>query len=443
MRPTSMTPAHARAARLAYVLIVLVATLTNLHFDPSMAEVPMRLVRAIDPTPSLSDAIDAARNVLLFAGLGAVWVATSRLARPASTLARVTIVSLLLSTCVEAMQLFSPVRNSSILDVTTDTIGGLVGGLFTLGAFALIDEGARKRSYFGIPAVLLAASYGLATVMEAFIPLFRQEELLPQLGGSISDRIGRAITAIRPESITTLPLTDAVIFFPVGVFAAIAMVESGMSEAVSAILVIFVAAIIYPAVEVVHGVAAVPIVLGAAVTHVVAASLGAIVAAICMGPLKRRFPTRMRSRALAVAYSLIILVWSWRPFRLDLSMNGMADQFTADHLVPLQALASRGDLFSVTDVISQGIIFFPLGALLAVWPLARRGKLRGFLPAIYVSIILEVGKIPISERFMDVTHILIQSAGAALGFLLVRRLGYPVSGTLLGHSAPLPSRPNK
>lgn len=437
MRPSSMTPAYARAARLAYLLIILVATLSNLHFDPSLADVPMRLVRAIDPTPSLSDAVDAARNVLLFAGLGAVWVATSRLSRPTSTLARATILSLLLSACVEALQLFSPVRNASILDVTTDTIGGLVGGVFTLGAFALINDAARKRSYIGIPAVLLAASYGLATVMEAFIPLFRQEELLPQLGGSIGDRIGRAITAIRPESITSLPLTDVVIFFPAGVFAVIALVESGISASVSAILVICAAAIVYPSVEVVHGVAAVPIIIGAAIVHVAAASLGAVAAALCMKPLRRQFRTRIRARAVAAAYAFVILVWSWRPFRLDLSASGMVDQFTADHLIPLRALAQRGDLFSVTDVISQGIIFFPLGALLAVWPLARRGKLRGLLPAIYLSIILEVGKIPISERFMDVTHIFIQSAGAALGFLLVRRLGYPVSGTLLETDATL------
>ena len=440
MRPSSMTPAHARAARLAYLVIVLIATLSNLHFDPSLADVPMRFARAIDLTPRLSDAVDAVRNVLLFAGLGAVWVATSRLSRPASTLARVTILSLLLSACVETLQLFSPIRDASILDVTTDTIGGFVGGIFTLGAFALIDEGARKRSYFGIPAVLLAASYGLATVMEAFIPLFRQEDLLPQLGGSISERIGRAITAIRPESITSLPLTDGVIFFPAGLFATIALVESGLPASVSAVLVICVAAIVYPSVEVVHGVAAVPIVLGAVVVHVAAASLGAVTAALCIGPSSgRHFRIRSRARAVEAAYAFVILVWSWRPFRLDLSTVAMVDQFTADHLIPLRALAQRSDLFSVTDVISQGIIFFPLGALLAVWPLARRGKLRGLLPAIYLSIILEVGKIPISERFMDVTHIFIQCAGAGLGFLLVRRLGYPVSGTLLGTDTLLPA----
>jgi VanZ family protein len=425
-----MTPGHARAARLAYVAVVLVATLTNLHMDPSLADVPPRLIRALNLSPHLSDAIDAARNLLLFAGLGAVWVATGRLARPTVTLVALTIVSLLLSTSVETFQLFSPSREASIMDVTTNTIGGLVGGLVTLGAFAVIDERARKRSVIGIPAVLLAAAYGLATIMESFIPLFRQE-LLPQLGGSIGDRIGRAITAIRPESIAQIPFTDAFIFFPAGVFAVVALVESGVSGAVAAFAVVCLASVLYPVVEVVHGVAAEPIILGAAMIHVAAACAGAIAAAWGLPSFSRRFSLRGRAGIVAVAYSLVIMVWSWRPFRLDLSLASMADQFTADHLVPLQALASRGDLFSVTDVVAQGVIFFPLGALLAVWPLRRTGPLRGLAPAIYIAVVLEVGKIPLAERFMDVTHILIQSAGAALGFLLVRRMGYSVNGELL------------
>jgi VanZ family protein len=425
-----MSPGHARAARIAYILVVLVATLTNLHPHFTLHHIHWRLHRALDATPELKDAIDAVRNVVLFAGLGAVWVATSRLAKPVRTLTTLTIVSLLLSAGVEALQLFSPVRNSSILDVFTDTTGGLMGGLVTLGAFAIIDEGARKRSYIGIPAVMLAVSYGLATVMEAFIPLFRQD-LLPQLGGSIGDRIGRAIDAIRLSSVTVLPLTDAIIFIPAGIFAVVAMVESGMSRVNAAFVTMSAAALLYPAVEVIHGVAAEPILLGAALVHVVAAVCGAIAAATWLAPFAKRFVIRDRARIVAACYVVVIMVWSWRPFSLELSFASMAAQFTAEHLIPLRALSGRADLFSVTDVIAQGVIFFPLGALLAVWPVARKGWLRGVLPAVYIAIILEAGKIPIAGRFMDVTHILIQSAGAALGFVLVRRLGYPVYGTLL------------
>jgi hypothetical protein len=77
------------------------------------------------------------------------------------------------------------------------------------------------------------------------------------------------------------------------------------------------------------------------------------------------------------------------------------------------------------------VTFFPLGALLAVWPLRRHGRLRGLAPAIYLAVVLEAGKIPIADRFLDVTHVLIQGAGAAIGFLLVRRLGYKVQGEML------------
>ena len=425
-----MTPGHARAARLGYVAVVLVATLSNLHFDPTWADVPPRLIRALNFTPHLSDAIDAARNVLLFAGLGAVWIATSRLARPTATIVRATIISLVFSACIETLQLFSPVREASLIDVTTDTIGGLVGGLITLGAFAVVDDTAGERSYVGIPAVILAAGYGLATIMESFIPLFRQD-LLPQLGGSVSERIGRAILAIRAESITQIPVVDGLIFFPAGMFTVVALMESGVAGAVAALFVVFGAVIVYPAVEVLHGVSAEPIILGAALTHIIAVSTGAVVAACGLGSFGRRFTIDARARFLAAGYALVVMLWSWRPFRLDLSASSMAEQFSASHIVPLQALAERGDLFSVTDVVTQGVIFFPLGALLAVWPLRRKGPLSGLLPAIYLAVILEVGKIPIAERFMDVTHILIQSAGAALGFLLLRRVGYRVNGELL------------
>src|SRR6185312_7506890 len=255
MRPSSMTPRHTRIARLAYVAIILVATLSNLHADPTWADVPPRLARALDLTPRLSDAIDAVRNILLFAGLGVVWIATSRLRRPGATLLRVVIISFLMSGCIETLQLFSPVRNASLIDVITDTIGGLAGGLVTLAAFALMTDRADERSYLGIPSALFAVSYGVATIMEAFMPLFRQD-LLPQLGGSIGERIGRAIAAIRPDSITQIPLIDVLVFFPAGVFAVVALMENGLSSVPATFVTICLAAIIYPAVEVVHGVAA-------------------------------------------------------------------------------------------------------------------------------------------------------------------------------------------
>src|SRR5881227_3533587 len=73
-----MTPEQRfRAARWGYVAVVLLATLTQLHFSSDLTAAGERLVRAFTPSLGWRDAIDGLRNTVLFAGLGAVWVVTS------------------------------------------------------------------------------------------------------------------------------------------------------------------------------------------------------------------------------------------------------------------------------------------------------------------------------------------------------------------------------
>jgi glycopeptide antibiotics resistance protein len=105
-------------------------------------------------------------------------------------------------------------------------------------------------------------------------------------------------------------------------------------------------------------------------------------------------------------------------------------QFSLERLVPLQGLASR-DLFTVADVVKPFFLFFPLGALLAVWPLRRRGALGYCLPAIYLAVITEIGQGFVEGRFFDGTDLLIQCAAAAIGWLVVRQAGYEVYGGVL------------
>src|SRR5437764_10870331 len=66
------------AVRLAYVAIILFATMTQLDFSPDLTAAGARLARAFTPSLGWRDAIDGLRNTVLFAGLGAVWVVTSR-----------------------------------------------------------------------------------------------------------------------------------------------------------------------------------------------------------------------------------------------------------------------------------------------------------------------------------------------------------------------------
>lgn len=418
-------------ARIAYLLIILVATLTNLHFEPNMADVAMRLHRALDLSVHMNDVVDGARNLVLFAGLGAVWLATTHTTRPLRVIARVTALGLVLSFGVEVLQLFSPVRRSSVLDVTTDTLGTLAGALGTLIAFDSVKSKVGKPSYVGIPAFVFALSYGAGILMETFFPLLRQN-LLPNVGGEVRQRLGEAWAAIDPHWTANLPLTDIVIFFPLGVFAVATAAEAGIPFAVAWPIVALVGAAVVAGVELAHGVALVPIVPAAIAVHAAAIAGGALVAALSLHAYATRLDGRGRTRLLLAAYAVVTMVWSWRPFRLEVNRQAMAAQFSVEHLIPLRALASRMDLFSVTDVITQFVLFLPIGALLVVWPLRRTGALRGLFPALYLSVILELGKIVVAERFMDVTHILIQCSGAAIGWLLIHRAGFRSYGELLG-----------
>lgn len=414
-------------ARIGYILVILLATLSDLHFDPSTAEVPFRLARAFDLRLHMHDAVDAVRNLALFAGLGVVWIVTSPSGRVVRSMWRVTVIGFLLSVCVETLQLFSPVRNSSIIDVTTNTVGTFAGALCIIACILLVHAARGEKSFVGIPAFLFAGTYGVAVLMEAFAPLFRQA-LLPNLGGGVAERLGEAWQAMQLNSIKQIPLIDILLFLPAGAFAVAALAESGVSYAWAWPVAALVGTLLCAVTEVLHGVAGEPIQLGAIVSHGGAITLGAWGAARWLPAVSTRWRGRERPRMLLLAYGVVILLWSWRPFVPELSAESIREQLQPVHWIPLAAMAQRVDLFSVTDIVTQFLLYLPLGALLAVWPLRTRGVWRGILPALYLAVVMEGGKVLVAERFMDVTHILIQVAGAAIGWIVLRRSGFPVYG---------------
>jgi VanZ family protein len=143
-RPAAPDPAHRRAgrarpspgaehprarlaARLAYVAIVLLATLSRLHAEPSLRFAGWRLYRALNPSFHAMDVVDGVRNVVLFAGLGAVWVVTARTLRVWPGRVARDARGRALSVAVEARSSSRPTRVASVLDVLTNGVGAFVG----------------------------------------------------------------------------------------------------------------------------------------------------------------------------------------------------------------------------------------------------------------------------------------------------------------------------
>ncbi len=425
-----------RTARIAYVAVVALATLTDLHLSGDLSAATRRLARSLDPGIGWRDAVDGLRNVALFAGLGAVWVATSVSGMVRAEVRKAVLVGCALSALVEGMQVFSPVRTASIVDLATNTFGAFAGAIAV--AYVIADIGRTKgaRSYLGIPAFLLAGAYMLATLCEALTPLFSSEQL-PDIPGGPVAWLHEGLHASLPLSLSQIPVTDFLLFAPAGFLLVMMLSERETPEAWRRAAVVGAGLVIVA--ELAHGLIRLPIRWEAAAVRAVAWGFGAWAAHRWLAPLSQTFRGPARARAALGAYAALLVLWGWRPFLPETSGAAIADQLTLGHFVPLQALAGRADVFSALHVAQQFFLYFPLGCLLAVWPLRLAGRWSHLWPGVWLAVVIEAGHVVVAGRFMDVTNLLISCSGLGMGWLLVRRVGFRPYGAALPPSKPRPA----
>ena len=416
------------AARWGYVAVVLLATLTQLHFSPDLAAAGERLVRAFTPSLGWRDAIDGLRNTVLFAGLGAVWVVTSRSGNVRAEIRRATLVGLALSATVEGLQVFSPVRTASIVDVTTNTLGALLGagGVALLIAAVVAAKGAR--SYLGVPTLLVAGAYAGAALCEALTPLFGPAALPWTAGGPVG-RLHAALQAAGPISFDTLPLIDLLLFAPVGFLFVMLSRERGRDA--RWVGVAGAGAGLTLVAELGHGMLGFPIWWGAVLVRVAAVGLGGWAAHRALPALTQLLRGAVRARAALLAYGALLVLWGWRLFLPRTDLHAIAAQLAPENLVPLASLAQRVDAFSALHVLQQFLLYLPLGSMLAVWPLRLTGRWAHLGPGVWLAGVMELGHVVIVDRTFDPTNALIACAGLAIGWVVVRRSGFVPYGEAL------------
>ena len=416
------------AARWGYVVVVLLATLTQLHFSPDLAAAGERLARAFTPSLGWRDAIDGLRNTVLFAGLGAVWVVTSRSGNVRAEIRRATLVGLALSATVEGLQVFSPVRTASIVDVTTNTLGALLGagGVALLIAAVVAAKGAR--SYLGVPTLLVAGAYAGAALCEALTPLFGPAALPWTAGGPVG-RLDAALHAAGPISFDTLPLIDLLLFAPVGFLFVMLLRERGRDA--RWVGVAGAGAALALVAELGHGMLGFPIWWGAVLVRVAGVGLGGWAAQRALPALTQLLRGAARARAALLAYGALLVLWGWRLFLPRTDLHAIAARLAPENLVPLASLAQRVDAFSALHVLQQFLLYLPLGSMLAVWPLRLTGRWAHLWPGLWLAVVIELGHVLIVDRTFDPTNALIACAGLAIGWVVVRRSGFVPYGEAL------------
>jgi len=408
-------------ARIAFTGLLLLATLSAFDFDPDRAHVAARFARALHPELGASDAIDALRNLALFAGWGVVWMATAAAGRSVRQLALAVLSGAAISVAVEAAQLFSGVRNASVIDVLTNTAGTALGALGFVLLVRLAYALRGRRSFLGIPALAIAGAYGLACFLEAAVPLFRQDEVFGVSGGPLT-RLSAVVAAFRWTSLLDWPVEDLVIFLPAGVAAVAAFAESGLAYPAARSRTAVLGAALAMLAELLHGPNGQPIIAGAVLVHAIAVGLGAFVAARFLPAFSQSFRGAARPRWVLRALAVLIALWALRPWVPEFLPP--SERLSADWWVPLAALGGSMNLFSVVDVVAPFCLYFPLGALLAVWPWRRQGWLSGLWPAVWLAFGTETLQLFVQGRFVDVTDPLVQLSGAVIGWTVIRRAGY-------------------
>ncbi len=418
------------AVRLAYVAIILFATMTQLDFSPDLTAAGQRLARAFTPSLGWRDAIDGLRNTVLFAGLGVAWVMSSLSGKVRAEIERATVVGFGLSVTVEGLQVFSPIRTASIVDVTTNTLGAFAGAVGVALFLAALHRARGARSYLGVPTFLLTGAYTLAVLCEALTPLFGSAPI-PGLNGGPLDRCRRALALALPLRLGAVPWSDVLLFAPAGFLVVMLLNERGRSARQTWQPVAAAGAACAFGAELVHGMFGLSIRWEAAAIHALALGVGAWWAKRRLALLSQTLRGPTRALAAITTYAVLLVVWGLRPFVPQTEIGAIVQQLTPVHLVPLASLAQRVDVFSALHVAQQFLLFLPLGCVLAVWPLRLRGRWSHLWPGLWLALVIEGAHLVIADRYFDVTNGLIAFAGLGIGWLALRRSGFAPFGEAL------------
>lgn len=415
------------AARLAYVVVVLVATWSGLQLDPDPTLARLRFARGLHPGFRPMDVLDAVRNVALFAGLGGVWLVTGDPARLRRGVLAATVVGTALSVVAEFAQLFSPTRMASVLDLLTNGGGALLGAAAVAYAIAVVARRRARTAGAVVPHLLVAGPYLGACLLEAFSAWGRPDKV-PGAWGGFGTRWDAAVADFWTHPHALPMWSDLLLFAPAGFLATRVLVERGMAPWRAALVAAAAGAVTWGGAEVLRGMSGADLRPWAVVLHAVATLLGAALAA-ALADREREGAGRgqssgdrlVRLRRDPRAFVAILFLWSLRPFAPVTGVGELLGKLSTDAFVPLRALSGMWSLHSVADVAIGFCLYLPVGAWYSVRRRADGRGPRAPWPGLALAVATEVAQLLVRGRNFDVTDVMVQGAGVLVGWAIVRR----------------------
>ena len=422
-----------------WVLVLLYGSLVPFDLQGTGEATLRRLDRAASYWPFGRAAVsrrDLASNVLFYVPFGFLVAGRFLLRRTeggsAVAVVAAFVASLVLTSTVEALQLLSPTRTSSLTDVAANTVGGLLGGV----AVAVFLARAWRRRIRQLaawlacrPVRLAAAAVVILLALDALdpmCPVLHLSELTRNLGDS------------------HLHLASGLRVHPwhhwlvcrVGVYALLAILIGASGSRSSAwrwvvgagLAVLF--AILSEAWKpfVAHRTAN--------AANVVMAACGSAVGAVLAATLDRRLPARTKVAAAVFLLAAYLAYHEWKPFVLVPDVESvLAKMPSAEDWLPLRGYAAgsggTGEIRLLVRAVSLTAALVFAASLWRRW-VARRSRLAVALTAILLAaglgLVLEAGQFLIAGRYPSPSHVLFFVAGGGVGacLALARWTDHPV-----------------
>jgi glycopeptide antibiotics resistance protein len=400
-------------------LFVFYGTLLPFEFSAS-GELITRKLKGLWERPIRGSWADVQANVLFFMPWGfllALWLARRGFGFIASV-AIAMCTGAFLSCTVELLQLFAPSRHTSVVDLVTNSFGATVGALLGWPWIRLVWPVAsiRLRQLISARPLLTCALVTCVVFFCAglspfrFKPGMRDVRHALRAAGLVPFKLppeGRVRSA-KPFNWAAELLTWTL----AGGLLALAARESRQSFAPAVAWAVAVAFGLSSAIEAVQ--LAIPG-RDVDVSSVVIAVLGSLAGAIVVERTESQDPRRLVSAAI-VLWALAVILALWNPPRFT---RTAPTYMQTAMFVPFWSYFHTRSLDDLADVISQVLIFMPLGALLAART-HRQSFVWALILGFCFGLVLEIGQAFIPDRSADISDAISAGLGAVAGWALWR-----------------------
>ena len=395
---------------------------TTLPFDFSVSgeQVQERLQHLREHPWQIGSRTDVISNVLLFMPWGfllAIWRA-SRGASFAAVLILALTSGALLSGCVELAQLYAPSRITSVIDLSTNTLGSILGTLigWPWALWVWPKFSIRLRQMIASRPLAGCAMATAAGLMFAGLSPFDVSLDVGDLKGAVQK--ARAIPFGPPLRGTAPPAKpwswagELLSWTLVGGLYALAAQESGRRGARALYWTVALCGALSVAIE------AVQILIPSReidMTSVVLALLGSAVGASVVGSSGSGSARRWITPALLI-WGAVVALSAWTPPSVAWPQPPFV---RPERFVPFWSYYVRTSVADLADLIGKVLAFVPLGALLAARS-SWQSVGRAFLIGVVCGFVLELGQIFLPNRTVEITDVCSAAFGAGLGATLWR-----------------------